>query len=129
MIHRSPSERPEVHPRDRRETPRVQAIQTLHGRIVTVNAPMRVRELSLGGFSIESTFDFDVDTELDFQLSMGEGEIFRVRGRVAYCRPHEYADQYFITGFSVLDDGTGNAATALAALIDQMTTSLSFDVA
>ena len=128
MIHRHASERAHTRPRDRRNAPRVQAVQTLHGHIVTINAPMRVRELSLGGFSIESPFDFGVDTELDFQLSLREGEVFRVRGRVSYCRHREGSEpRSFVTGVSVADDGTGKAAIALASLLDEMTAALSFD--
>ena len=45
---------------ERRRSPRVELVGRLHGHDVSLDVPVVVRELSLGGMAIETTFSFPI---------------------------------------------------------------------
>lgn len=119
-----------VDPRERRGTPRVKVLGQIHGHIVTLDVPVLIREIGLGGFSIETALKFPVGAEHAFRLTHADGESVTLRGRVAHCTGRLKADRSptFITGFMFLEDPTSTSAASLGALIDKITAVLSFDV-
>jgi len=71
---------------DRRRTPRVQLLGQLHGHLVTLDVPITVTELSLGGMRFETSIAFPADAVHDFGLTLGDESTVMLRGRVMHCR-------------------------------------------
>ncbi|MEZ5317909.1 MAG: PilZ domain-containing protein [Vicinamibacterales bacterium] len=60
-------------PQGGRYTPRLDTLGQLQVRILTQPAPATVREISLGGFSIETTVPFSSGTTHRFRFALDEG--------------------------------------------------------
>jgi hypothetical protein len=92
------------HSSDRRRSPRVEVIGKVSGRVVSLDVPIVVREMSLGGMSIESPTAFEVGTVTDFLLTLGDGAGIEVYGRTVYTRPLEGTDEpRFLSGIQFVD--------------------------
>lgn len=117
-------------PRERRGTPRIQVLGQLHGHIVTLDVPVKIREIGLGGFSIETPMKFPIGAVHEFRLTHVDGETVNLCGRVVHSGERERSTDpgLYITGFAFLDDPTGQTTTHIGALIDKITGVLSFDV-
>lgn len=90
---------------ERRRAPRVDLVGKLQGELVSMDRPIAVREISLGGMSIETAEAFDIDSRHSFVLTLGDGAGVFVVGRVAYCRLTEReGGAVFISGIQFLDD-------------------------
>lgn len=102
-------------PADRRRSPRVDLVGQLHGELVSVDVPIVVREISLGGMSIETTTPFESEARLEFLLTLGDGAAVFVLGRVSYCRQVDRdGAPAFVSGIQFLDDdaaGEGNVSS------------------
>ena len=103
---------------ERRRAPRVDLVGQLHGELVSVDLPICVREISLGGMSIETSEAFDVDSRHSFVLTLGDGAGVFVLGRVAYCRRAERPEgAVFISGIQFLDEETTGGDGEVGGLI------------
>jgi len=91
--------------RDLRRSPRIDVRSRLRGHLVTLNQPVAMRDLSLGGFSVESDEPLPSGTHI---VRITEGERWSVTvtaesrhrqssdlddGRVRHVMGFEYADQ------------------------------------
>lgn len=127
-MHSERTERPRPvltsYPRDRRQTPRLEVLGLVHGHIVSLDARMITLDLSEGGFSMETTFPIDVETEHDFRLVGPDGTWNRLRARATYCTRHLMSDgtPRYVSGLTFIDP-----ASPGPDLVDQMLTVLSFD--
>jgi hypothetical protein len=91
-------------PSDRRRAPRVEVIGKVRGRVVSLDVPIVVREMSLGGMSIESPTAFEVGVVTDFLLTLGDGAGIEVYGRTIYTRPLDGSDEpRFLSGIQFVD--------------------------
>jgi c-di-GMP-binding flagellar brake protein YcgR len=70
---------------ERRRNPRVDVLGQVHVHIVTSPVPATLREISLGGFSIESTTPFAPGIRHDFHFSLDDGSDIRVRATSVHC--------------------------------------------
>lgn len=70
---------------ERRRNPRIDVLGQVHVRIVTSPAPATLREISLGGFSIETTMPFPPGPLQDFHFSLDDGAELRVRAKSVHC--------------------------------------------
>jgi hypothetical protein len=71
---------------ERRQSPRLEVLGTLHGQIVPLRIAITVREIGFGGFSIETVFPLPVEATHDFRFTLRSGSTVTVRGRVMHCR-------------------------------------------
>ena len=112
---------------ERRETPRIDVLGRLDGHIETVDLTVRVREIGLGGFSVESPCGFPVDAEHDFRLRLSSGGAVTVRARAVhtYRRP-DGGDAPYITGFLFVQTPNREATEAIGLVIDELTAALQF---
>lgn len=95
---------------ERRRSPRVDLVGELQGELVSLEMPVRVREISLGGMSVETNKPFDVESRHSFMLTLGDGSGVYVLGRVAYSRRIVGPDTVaFVSGIQFLDDEDGAA--------------------
>ena len=112
--------------RDRRTTPRIEVLGHVHGHIVSLDARMTALDLGFGGFSMETTFPIDKDSEHDFRLVGPDGAAVQLRARVAHCRHYTSPDgtPRYVSGLQFADP-----TEPAADIIDQLLDVLSFDAA
>ncbi len=90
---------------DRRRAPRVDAVGRVQGRIVSLDAEVRIREISLGGLSIESSMEFPVGAVHRFELCLGDGALVAVSAAARYSRQTGIGGAgNYITGFQFVED-------------------------
>ena len=111
---------------ERRQTPRLEVLDQLHGRLVALKVPLVVREIGPGGFSIESIVPFPPDSHHQFRFTAGTGDEIVAHAVVVHTRPAGAGGTpaRYITGFVF---GEGSETTRAAGrLLDAMTSALSF---
>jgi hypothetical protein len=89
---------------DRRRNPRVQILGNLHGRVVTLDVPVTVTEISLGGMGIQTEMPFPIDAVHTFQLTLGDNSVVHLKGRVAHCNKLAGEPDRYISGIQFLDE-------------------------
>jgi c-di-GMP-binding flagellar brake protein YcgR len=89
---------------ERRRNPRIDVLGQVHVRIVTAPTPATLRDISLGGFSIETTTAFPPGLWHDFHLSLDDGSELRARAKSVHCALVRMAAglPMHITGFEFL---------------------------
>ena len=102
---------------ERRTSPRVEILGTLHGHIVALNLRIAVLEMSRGGMRIESEIAFPVGSHHAFQLTLVDESVMSLAGRVVYSRRAPGYEPKYITGVQFTDDDVASAA----ALMDRLT--------
>lgn len=76
-------------PAERRRAPRVKAVSLLHGYWIELDMPVRVLDISLGGFAVESPIPFPTGSEQTFLFSTGDGRETLVRCQCRNVRTTE----------------------------------------
>ena len=96
---------------ERRSAPRFQLLGRLHGHIVSLDTPVSVREISLGGLSFQSEMSFPVGAVHEFMLRLGDDSTVHLRGRIVRSREDQDADGHriYLTGVQFVDDDAGEA--------------------
>jgi Tfp pilus assembly protein PilZ len=107
-------------PADRRRNARVEVLGKVQGRVVSLKMPVTVREMSLGGMSIETSTAFEVGSTTDFLLTLGDGAGVEVYGRVVYTKPiaHDTEPRY-ISGIQFIDQGEADPEGPVGGLISK----------
>lgn len=107
---------------DRRRAPRVEVVGRLHGHVVSVDAPVTVREVSLGGLSFASTLVFPAGTVHEFRLTLGDDSSVLLRGRIVRSEQlmSDDGSVTYITGVQFLDDEPGDDASSIGDLIGKI---------
>jgi hypothetical protein len=90
---------------DRRRSPRFELLGRVHGQVVSLATPVRVREVSLGGLSFDSEIAFPVGAIHEFRLQLGDRTTVVLRGRVVRCLQHESDGAWqYTTAVQFIDD-------------------------
>lgn len=107
---------------DRRRSPRFEILGRLHGQIVSLDTPVRVREISLGGLSFEAAMPFPVGAVHEFRLTLGDGSFVLLRGRVVRSMDHSQPDgpRTHITAVQFLDEEPLDGEPTVGTLIDKI---------
>ena len=106
---------------ERRRAPRVDLVGQLRGELAAIEVPIVVREISLGGMSIETAQAFDVDSRHSFVLTLGDGAAVFVLGRVAYSRRVDRPEgPIFISGIQFVDDDQIEAAGDVSDIVKKI---------
>ena|SRR5688572_18583173 len=97
---------------ERRRSPRVEVLGRLQGHNIALDLPVQVIEISLGGMSLETSFQFPVGDLQHFVLTLGDGSTLSLAGRVAYCRDVGGSDtaRIFRTGIQFEDEASEEPA-------------------
>jgi len=108
---------------ERRRAPRVEVLGRMHGQIVSSNAPMSVREVSLGGLSFSSAVEFPIGEVHEFRLTLGDDSAVLLRGRIvrAEARIGDDGATVYITGVQFIDEEDSGEAPGMGDLIGKMT--------
>jgi hypothetical protein len=72
---------------DRRRSPRIEILGRLHGHTVAFDVPVSVREISLGGMTVETSIELGEGAVHEFLLTLGDGSVVQLTGRVLHSRP------------------------------------------
>jgi hypothetical protein len=106
---------------ERRHAPRIQILGRLHGYLVSLDLPVTVTEISLGGMSLDTTVDFPVGVVHEFRLTFAEDSTVLVRGRIVHCRRGAVLDGVarYVTGIQFIDL-TARDTDAIRGLVDRM---------
>lgn len=109
-------------PVDRRRSPRVEILGRLHGQVVSIETPVTVREMSLGGLSFEAEMPFPIGAVHDFRLTLGDGSFVILKGRVVRCVAGLGSDgaRVHVTGIQFIDDEPDSGSHRLGDLIDKI---------
>jgi Tfp pilus assembly protein PilZ len=107
-----------ANPADRRRSTRVEVLGRIQGQVVSLNVQVLVREISLGGMSVETPEAFEVGSVNTFLLTLGDGAGIDVAGRVVYSRPSADNDRrFFVSGIQFVDLDDLSLETPVAGLI------------
>jgi len=115
-------------PTDRRLDVRLEVAGGLRARVVDdSDRPVAVREVSLGGFSIQAPMAFALGSTHEFEFDVDAHEPLRLRARVAHCRRVKGAADVatYIAGFAFVADSESVRA-AIETLFDCVTAAISF---
>jgi hypothetical protein len=100
-------------------SPRIEVMGQLHGQLVPMNVPLDVRDLSNGGFAVESSVDFPVGAVHRFRFITQHGIEVLIRATARHCRSVESADgsPRFLAGFAFIMDPNGETEAAVEILL------------
>lgn len=107
---------------DRRRSPRIELLSQLHGHTVSLDLPVRVVQISLGGMAIETTVPFPVGAVHAFRLTLGDDSTTELTGRVMHCRnaAPAGATPIFTTGVQFVDNEAEEPSGAVGDLINRV---------
>jgi len=107
---------------DRRRSPRIELLGRLHGHVVSLDVPVIVREISLGGMAVETTFSFPVGVVHEFRLTLGDGAHVLLRGQARHSRSQSARGRttVYTTGFEFVDEEVGEGSARVGDLIDRI---------
>jgi hypothetical protein len=107
---------------ERRRSPRIEILDRLQGHIVARDAPVTVRNIGLGGMSIEAPAPFAAGSAHEFSLTIGDGSAVLLRGRVLYSRETSRPDgsPVYVTGIVFIDDELSEVEPGVGDLIDKI---------
>ena len=106
--------RPES-PDERRRYPRVEIVSETEGRSVDLDMAVSIRDVSRGGFLVESPIAFPIDCQHTFLFSPGESQQMTVLAACRHCRPVDAEDgrTAFLAGFEFVPQSFGQLTLIL----------------
>ena len=114
---------------DRRRTPRFEVDGRLRARLDPPAQEVVVRDLSLGGFLVESPSAFPVDAVHHFRIALENGQWVTVlTAKSVHCRPRSAsgATLSYLTGFAFIEPQGIDAQESVRELVKQATTVVRF---
>ena len=93
----------------RRRAPRIQVLGQIRGQLVPRAELLVIRDVSTGGFGVESTLRFSVGAHHRFVFTSDDGLEIVLDAEVRYCRPSSRDRRLLVSGFafvSKLDETT-----------------------
>jgi hypothetical protein len=108
-------------PADRRRSARVEVLGRIHGQAVTPDVPIVVREISLGGMSVETAQGFPVASTCDFLLMLGDGSAVDLLGKIVYSRATtEGGRSFYVSGIRFVDHDDRDPDNPVGGLLDKV---------
>ena len=107
---------------DRRSTPRLEVLGRLHGHLVSLDVPITLGNVGLGGFSAERVMPFPLGARHQFRFTTDRGVEVNIRAVVVHRRPGYSADglTFFITGFAFVHDPMHDTSRDIRLLLASM---------
>jgi hypothetical protein len=113
-------------PQGRRASPRVHVDGHVLARLMNLNSPVDMRDVSFGGFQLASTVPVEVGEVHEVRAVTATGLVCTLFARVVRCAPPTASEPCFISGWEVAPDP--DSTMALAAIVDSLTARLQFDM-
>lgn len=114
---------------ERRQSPRFDALGRILGLLVAVDLPVRVRDVGLGGFSVETVEPLDVGGVLAVRFLTADDWVTDLQARSLHCRPSVATDgtPRYVTGFEFLRGQAADASGRVRELVAKVTSVELFD--
>jgi hypothetical protein len=108
--------------RDHRQSPRVEVLMRLKGKLVAPDTPILVHDLSRSGFAVLSRLAFTPGQTLDFRLTGDDGLVVKVKAQAIHSQQMPAAPDLHLSGFMFV----AGPLTGLVpqALIDHLITTV-----
>jgi hypothetical protein len=105
---------------DQPRAPRLEVVGQVRGQLVAMNVPIVMRDISAGGFSIESSVAFHRGALHQFRFTTEAGVAVVLRGSVVYSRAGASRDAALghVTGFAFVREP--QSAEKIAVLLDSV---------
>ena len=88
---------------DRRRNPRIDLLADVEGHLITLDERVQVKQLSLGGMTVETTAPLSPKIDHDFRISLGD-EAVTLRARVMHARVAVDGDDVtYLTGLQFVE--------------------------
>jgi hypothetical protein len=96
-------------------------LDRVQGRAVSLDVAVTVRDMSLGGMSIETAFPFPDGATHEFSLTLGDGSSVLLRGRAVRSRTEASPDGSlrYVTGIQFVDDDSDEKPGSVGGFIDK----------
>jgi hypothetical protein len=109
-------------PAERRTAPRLEVLSQFHGHLVPFGVPLRVRDVSAGGFSIESSVPFPVGARHEFRFTTASGQEVRIAATVMHTQPAgaDAESPTYICGLAFLHDPNHDTGGDIDTLLEAM---------
>jgi hypothetical protein len=107
---------------DRRRSPRIELLGRLHGHSVSLDLPVKVVQISLGGMAIETAVPFPAGAVHLFRLTLGDDSTTELMGKVMHSRntAPDGATPVFTTGVQFVDDDADDPGGVVGDLISRV---------
>jgi hypothetical protein len=115
---------------NRRKNLRLQILGQLYGQVVPLDVSFAVRNLSAGGFAVESPIRFHTGTAHEFRFTLADGRTVKVGGETVHCMRVRTPEDgvRFLAGFRfVADAEDAEAAEAIQTLLDWALANVSYE--
>jgi hypothetical protein len=108
---------------ERRKHPRFAAAGRLAGHLIEPDLPVRVRDIGLGGFSIETMAPLPTGVDHRVRFISHDDWSTILQARIANCRPScaEDGSPLYVAGFAFVDDGAPETKRTVAVLLEKVT--------
>ena len=103
---------------DRRRSPRIDLMGQIQGELASMDLPIVVLDISLGGMRVATPIAFEVGARGQFLLTLGDGAVVVVTGRIVRCEPLKGASPAaFVSGVQFLGDDDAAGPTGVSDLV------------
>ena len=85
--------------REQRRSPRFDVRLRVQGRLIDLNVPVLVHDLSRSGFAVVSEDPFVPGQQLEFQLTGRDGTVLRVTAEAVHSRALDESRKGHLSGF------------------------------
>jgi hypothetical protein len=111
----------------RREEPRIEILELVESQVEGYR-PLRVLDLSVSGLGVETVKPFEIGSVHRFRFTLRDGATATLSARAVHCdrRLTRDGSALYLTGFR-FDPQPGDSTTS-GALIDTLTSAISFDI-
>lgn len=104
---------------ERRRYPRIDLLADVQGHLVTLDEQVRVRQLSLGGMTVETTAPLSPRLVHDFRITFGSDAV-TMHGRVVHSRVSVDGDRVTYVSGIRFEDPTPAALDAIRRHLDEI---------
>jgi hypothetical protein len=111
---------------ERRQSPRIEILGQLDGFLMTVDTPVRVLDVSAGGFGVETPQPLTAGDVLECRFELRDGVAVILQARVMHCRPKKgrRTSQRYLAGFQFVEAPTPEAEAGRAQLMARVAATL-----
>ena len=113
----------------RREMPRLEVVDYVQGRVEPGNLSVKVLDIGVSGFGIESSTKFTPGTTHNFRMTLTDGSSTVIAGTVVHCEKRLTKDgsDLYLTGLRFPERADGSPDVP-GELIDKVLSVISFDI-
>jgi hypothetical protein len=117
--------------KERRRSPRFEVLGRVLGTLVSVDLPVRVRDVGLGGFSVETVEPLDTGVVHPVRFTAMDDWSAVLPATSLHCRPSVAPDgtPRYVTGFAFATQEAAGAARTIHDLITKVTSVRLFEEA